>query len=213
MTYLELCVRVREESGVSGTGPASTINQVGVLAKIVGWVRDADLDIQRFKTDWKFLWRRAQSALVVGQQSYPAADLSLNDLKDVSRFWVNDTPVRVVDWDEWVDRYEPQGTGQGMPQVVTIAPDGSFMFYPVPDSNYSTRTDYYKIPVVLSADSDVSVIPAAYHDCIVQRALVYYARFEEDQTLLQLALQEYEQNLTELCRDYLPKMGFARGPF
>ncbi|MCH7421304.1 hypothetical protein [Shewanella sp. MM_2022_3] len=213
MTYLELCVRVREESGVSGTGPASTINQVGVLAKIIGWVRDADLDIQRFKTDWKFLWRRAQSALVVGQQSYSATELSLSDLKDINRFWVNDTPVRVVDWDEWVDRYEPQGTGQGMPQVVTIAPDLSFMFYPVPDSNYSTRTDYFKMPVALTADSDVSAIPAAYHDCIVQKALIYYGKFEEDQNLIQLASLEYEQKLSELCRDYLPKMGFARGPY
>lgn len=213
MTYLELCVRVREESGVSGTGPASTINQVGVLAKIIGWVRDADLDIQRFKTDWKFLWRRAQSALVVGQQSYSATELSLSDLKDINRFWVNDTPVRVVDWDEWVDRYEPQGTGQGMPQVVTIAPDLSFMFYPVPDSAYSTRTDYFKMPVALTADSDVSAIPAAYHDCIVQKALIYYGKFEEDQNLIQLASLEYEQKLSELCRDYLPKMGFARGPY
>lgn len=213
MTYLELCVRVREESGVSGTGPASTINQIGVLAKIVGWVRDADLDIQRLKTEWKFLWRRTQSALVLGQQSYTAIDLSLSDLKDLSRFWVNGQPVSVVDWDEWVDRYEPQGTGQGLPQVVTIAPDGSFMFYPVPDSAYSTRTDYFKMPVALSGDSDVSVIPTAYHDCIVQKALIYYGRFEEDQALIQLATMQYEQKLSELCRDFLPKMGFARGPY
>lgn len=211
MTYLELCVRVREESGVSGTGPASTINQIGVLAKIVGWVRDADLDIKRFKNDWKFLWRRTQSALVLGQQSYTAIDLSLSDLKDLSRFWVNGQLVRVVDWDEWVDRYEPQGTGQGLPQVVTIAPDGSFMFYPVPDSAYSTRVDYFKMPVALSGDSDVSVIPTAYHDCIVQKALIYYGIFEEDQALIQLATMQYEQKLSELCRDYLPKMGFARG--
>ena len=213
MTYLELCVRVREESGVSGTGPASTINQIGVLAKIVGWVRDADLDIKRFKNDWKFLWRRTQSALVLGQQSYTAIDLSLSDLKDLSRFWVNDQPVRIVNWDEWVDRYEPQGTGQGMPQVVTIAPDDSFMFYPVPDSAYSTRVDYFKMPVALSGDSDVSVIPTAYHDCIVQKALIYYGRFEEDQALIQLATMQYEQKLSELCRDFLPKMGFARGPY
>lgn len=217
MTYLELCVRVREESGVSGTGPASTINQIGVLAKIVGWVRDADLDIQRFKTDWKFLWRRAQSALVLGQQSYSAAELALSDLKDLSRFWVNDQPMRIVDWDEWVDRYEPQGTSgpnnSGLPQVVTIAPDGSFMFYPVPDSAYSTRTDYFKMPVALNGDSDVSAIPTAYHDCIVQKALIYYGKFEEDQNLIQLASLEYEQKLTELCRDYLPKMGFAPSPY
>lgn len=213
MTYLELCVRVREESGVSGTGPASTTNQIGVLAKIVGWVRDADLDIKRFKNDWKFLWRRTQSALVLGQQSYTAIDLSLSDLKDLSRFWVNDQPVRIVNWDEWVDRYEPQGTGQGLPQVVTIAPDGSFMFYPVPDSAYSTRTDYFKMPISLSGDSDMSVIPAAYHDCIVQKALIYYGIFEEDQALIQLATMQYEQKLSELCRDYLPKMGFARGQY
>ena len=211
MTFLELCVRVHQQSGLSGTPPAATANQIGVLAKLVGWVRDADMDIQRSKADWPFLWRRAQSALVAGQQQYTPLELGLAGLATISRIRSGNQPVRIVSFDTWLDRYDMQGNGQGMVQVMTVAPDGQWWCYPTPDAAYPLTVDYYRAPVALVADNDVSPIPAAYHECIVQKALMYYARFEEDQTLMQLATMEYEQKLTEMCRDCLPKMGFEGG--
>lgn len=212
MNFLELCVRVREESGVSGTGPSSTANQVGVLAKIVGWVRDANNDIEKLKSEWRFLWRRALTVLVVAKQSYSPLELNVSELKSMQRIRVGDKFLRVIDWDEWVECYEQQ-TGQGMPQVVAIAPDNSFYFYPAPDAAYSVTIDYFSKPVRLVNDTDLPQIPEEHQDCIVQKALMYYANFEEDQALYQLASMRYDEKLSQLCGDQLPRMGFARGPF
>lgn len=207
MTYLELCVRVREESGVSGTGPASTINQTGVLAKIVGWVRDANNDIEKLKSEWRFLWRRALTVLVIGKQGYSPLELNVPELKSTQRIRVGEKILREIDWNEFLYRYELE-RGKGLPQVFAIAPDNSFWFYPAPDAAYSVTIDYFRKPIILVNDADVPQIPEEHHDCIVQKALMYYANFEEDQALYQLAAMRYEEKLSQLCSDQLPRMGF-----
>jgi hypothetical protein len=59
MTFLELCKRVRADAGISGD-MATVLNQQGMMAKLVNWVRQADLDIQRMHTSWAFMWRTAK---------------------------------------------------------------------------------------------------------------------------------------------------------
>ena len=56
MTFLELCQTVRQEVGVSGTGPSTVLSQEGQLKVIVDFVAASDFEIQVLWEDWDFLW-------------------------------------------------------------------------------------------------------------------------------------------------------------
>lgn len=208
MNFLELCIRVHQQSGLSGSGPTSVNGQTGVLAKLVSWVVDADTDIQSLKNEWQFLWRRANAALVTDQQVYDAATLNLVNLNQLDSVYIDDELALIVDWQEWLSEFDQRLPDPGLPKVISVSPSGELHFYPVPDQDYPIKLNYYTEPTVLLNDTDVSSIPAKYHECIIQRAKMYYAEFEEDAQLYQMASARYETKLTELCSNQLPKMGF-----
>ncbi|MFV0511287.1 MAG: hypothetical protein ACK5M8_18865 [Shewanella algae] len=208
MTYLELCQKVREESGVSGTGPDSVTGQVGVLKKICTWVQEADLEVQRARRDWRFLWTRNSSSLSASQQEYTLAELNMSQFSTLQQVKVSGQRVKVVDWDEWLAYYDGDiSTGPGV-QVVTESPSGSLLFFPVPDSALPIQVDYFKSAARLLGNDDQSQIPDDYQDVVVKAALVKYAKFEEDQFLYQSASADYMVAFKELCRDQLPKVNF-----
>ncbi|WP_351122560.1 hypothetical protein [Shewanella sp. T24-MNA-CIBAN-0130] len=215
MTFLELCIRVREQSGVSGNGPATTLSQTGVLAKLVSWVIDADMDIQSLKDDWKFLWRQNAATLVTGQQSYTFVELGIADANQgaIGSVFIDNLPALIIDWREWLDDFDQRLPDLGQPTVLSVSPDGKVFVYPVPIYDVAIKTNYYAEPVSLSADADISVIPAKFHDCIVQKALMYYATFEEDMQLYQMANARYESKLTDLCNAQLPSMSKSGGRY
>ena len=66
MTFLELCQTVRQEVGVSGTGPTTVLNQEGQLKVIIDFVADSDFQIQILWEDWEFLWAQYSSTLSTG---------------------------------------------------------------------------------------------------------------------------------------------------
>ena len=56
MTFLELCQTVRQEVGLSGTGPTTVVSQEGQLKVVVDFVIEADHQVQGLWSDWNFLW-------------------------------------------------------------------------------------------------------------------------------------------------------------
>jgi len=208
MTFLELCKRVHEQSGISGKGPTTTSGQSGVLAKLVSWVIDADMDIQALKNEWQFLWRRANATLTAGQQVYSGAALNITNLNVIDSVFVDNEQVISVPWQDWLGDFDQRNQDLGWPRILSVDPTGNIYLYPVPESDMAIKVNYYTEPTALSNDSDVSLIPAKYHDCIVQKALMYYATFEEDMQLYQMASARYETRLTDLCNSQLPIMGF-----
>jgi hypothetical protein len=99
MNFLELCQRVRLKSGLSGD-IASVTGQQAILAKVVTWVQDADLEIQRSKTDWSFMWRKAASALVVGKNEYLPADFGMLPFASISKLYIGTTEIYPVPWSQ-----------------------------------------------------------------------------------------------------------------
>ena len=63
MTFLELCQTVRQEVGVSGTGPTTVLSQEGQLKVIVDFVAASDFEIQVLWEDWDYLWAQYSSTL------------------------------------------------------------------------------------------------------------------------------------------------------
>lgn len=215
MNFLELCVRVREESGISDTGPASVTGQTGILGLIVSWVRQADLDIQNLENQWRFLWTRAPAAVAVPNQlEYLPADLNvvtdqLND-RNLSRMLVDDNIVPFLTWElyvSWIER-SPVEFGPN-PRCVTVTPDGKFKFWPVIDTAVSVVVDYYASPVSLTLGTDISKIPPQYHETIVDKAMLYYGRSENDQMAFDNAQFMYSEHLSRIEHTELPQAQFG----
>lgn len=211
MTFLELCKRVRADAGISGD-IATVLNQQGMMAKLVNWVRQADLDIQRMQTSWTFMWRTATPSLQVGVRLYQPADLDIQQVRDSLSFQIGKQYLKMVSWEHWMQSYNLQLVDPpAQPTVFTQRPDGAFLFERIPDQAYPLTITYYIKPISMASNSSVSVVPEEYHEAIVQRALYLYAKQEEDQYLMQTAQAEFDMLTSQLAADYLPDCDFDRG--
>lgn len=213
MTFIELCQRAKQESGISGSGPVSVLNQNGILAKVVEWVRQADLDIQRLHNDWSFLWAMTDTALTTDVRQYAMAALGLNNVNRIKQLNIGNQKLNEIPWDEFRLRNYLSANDRQQPTIYTFRPDGLMCVFPAPNSNYPLSVEHYNLPQPLLADEDVSLIPERFHDIILHKALMYYASHEEDGTLLQVSSMRYENVLNELSSACLPRMEFSRGAF
>lgn len=211
MTFLELCKRVRQESGVSGTGPVSVASQTGILAKIVEWVRQADVDIQRYNLFWSFLWRITDVELTLGTKEYSMAALGLSDMRQLKGISIGNNKLVEMPWQLYVDYGFRLSSDSGTPTHYTFRPDGVMCVHPAPNAPVQVTIEYYRTPKAMSANADVSLIPEAYHDAIIHKALMYFASHEEDAALLQVSNVRYENVLAEMGANYLPKITLDRG--
>lgn len=208
MTLLELCNRVRQESGVSSPEIVTIAGQQGIIAKIVAWVVQADIDITGMRTDWSFLWRTADATLVVDQQTYSISDLGLFDMDKLLSFQYGTQLLKPISWQQFrLHGYNIDGK-KGRPQGYTFRPDGLMMIYPTPDQAYTCSAEYARTVEPMLLDADEPLIPSKYHDVIVQKALMYYSSHEEDNSLFQVANQRYEEYLTRLVAECVPPIVF-----
>jgi hypothetical protein len=80
--------------------------------------------------------------------------------------------------------------------------NGKIGFWPTPADAYTVAIDYYKIPTELDADSDVTIVPLAYREALMQYALSLEHDFNTDPDLAQKAMNRYEQ-IVALARNNL----------
>ncbi|MYD93355.1 MAG: hypothetical protein F4Y02_06625 [Chloroflexi bacterium] len=214
-TFLELCQAVAAESGtIHGVQPATTTGQTDRLGLIVGWVRQAWVDIQN-SADWRFLYRDFTQAgvvrLVQGQRTYTGKLLR----SDFAR-WVLADPLNgtgmTADPGERGDRsgefelfpmdYEAYrrthqfvvGDEQGVPRNVAVNYENDLVVGPIPDRTYVLRGPYVRAPQMLGKDADgndlsqpdedVPIMPAQYHEAIKWKALRLLGEFDEADTLV-----------------------------
>lgn len=91
-----------------------------------------------------------------------------------------------------LDRYVSDRTMLGTPNFYTIVGlDSSRLFrvefFPVPDDTLQIWVRYYKTATELSSDSDVPVIPEAFHDILVWDVLATYGYLFLDDTRMSQA--------------------------
>lgn len=205
MNYLDLCRRVREDSGVSGNGPASVVGQTGIMQRIVNWVSKANDEIQIYHDDWLFLNYFTTQSLTAQTAEYPLADWSGPRLRTLKAVFVAGNPIKVVPYHEWLNNAHIYASGQtGTPTNVTLTPDQNLIFFPTPNADAPVTIVAFKLPTQLLLNGDESVIPPQYHEAIVARALMFYADYEEDPYRYSRASQEYENWLRTMTEDQLP---------
>jgi hypothetical protein len=221
MTFLELCQELAREAGISGDIAAVT-GQSGEAQRVVRWIARAYKYVQNLHADWDFLRRPVEFAALLGQATYTAEAAGVTEFgrwcfrsawrcyrTDIG--YIDEQPVQRVDYDQFRQHY---GYGAarlqtGRPQVVTVAPDQSLIFWPTPDAAYTVVAEHYRAPHILAANTDVPIFAARYHDAIVYRALMLYGEFEADGTVIAVGQTEAERELNAMEGFYLPGMSMS----
>ncbi len=113
-----------------------------------------------------------------------------------------------IGYDRWRDLYLYGNLRftQTRPMEIAVAPNKSLCPGPVNASGWTIVGDYFQAPVPLVNDNDTPVVASQYHYAIVYKAMMRYARFEEDDNLLAIAQREYAALLKRMRRNYLPMM-------
>lgn len=79
-TYLQLAAKLRRKCRVIGSGPTAVTGQNEEYMRLLQFINEAWMDIQRRHTDWQFLRASCTARTVEGQYSYSATtDFGLTD--------------------------------------------------------------------------------------------------------------------------------------
>lgn len=227
MTFLDLCQRVLQESGLSGSGPSAVTGQRGIEARIVNWVRDAWVNLQGEREDWQFMFKRIPYNLSPGKTEYSLVEMSIADLArwDFSTATIFETAEGPkvtrqlhsnIDYDTWL---VSMGMGQAVTsgkvgQVMTIpGTNNTLMFWPTPEEESTVGLSYYRSPVRLMADGDVPDIwPEDLQMVIAWRALIDYGFFDGAAEIESRAREKYDELMQRIDSRKKPTMAVAGRP-
>lgn len=211
MNFLDLCKRVRSEAGISGD-VVSVNNNSGMLAKIVGWVQQAEKEVLRQHTDWKFLWTQASGNLQPGIGQYTTVTIGVPSFNCISEFRVAGQVLRQMAWDYFKQHgFAHNNTAHGQPYAYTVRPDGVLVFNCAPLTALPFEVEFYREPTWMTEDGSLSAIPEKYLDTVVNQALMYYAQHDEAQSLYTFAQTKFDEALTLITSEQLPKIEFGHG--
>lgn len=221
MTFLELCKRVRSECGISGLGPSSVNNQTGESGRIVAWVASAYNDIQMKRPNW--LWMKGSFSFQTSANDgiYTSADAGI-----VSRFlaWdilslsiyntasgVSDAAyLQFVPYPEFRDAFLVGTPIKGKPFNFSVAPNKNLLLNPIPELIHTVSGEYYKSNQSLTGNTDTPELPEQYHEAIVYRAMMKYARYEAAGEIYGDAEKEYRRIIYQMELHELPTIVAAQ---
>ena len=198
--FLTLVRKLHSDVNASGAAPTSVTNQQSESLRLVNWILDSDKFIQNLWTRWKFLRLEfsGDTTDTIATLSKPAG------LKqwDFDTFFIDGDPLDVIEYDKI--KRDVLDTSPGQPSRVTVMPDNSLRFEPVPNGVFTITADYYKSQVLMVNNTDVSDIPEDFDMVISGRAQMLYGNFEEAPEQQRQGAQIYGEFLGRLQDDQLP---------
>jgi hypothetical protein len=212
-TFLELAKTLRQEAGLSGTGPASVVGQSGMDKKVVDWTNDAWYDIQSARNDWAWMWRN--NGLVnttVGQQTYDLPGLGF----DAERVIAESVSIQrtgepnsiisldMIPYSSFRDMTAFLPVTSSQPIYCAIAPNDHLWLNTLPDRDYTIKFEWYAKPSFMTGNNDIPALPLPYHRMIVELALMKYASHDGAMEVYQVAEKEYRKWMRRLERSQLP---------
>lgn len=210
MTFLQLCQRLAQETGVSSNSltplPTTTVGQTGELRRIVDWVARAWLDIQGGRL-WNWMWEQASLTMLATTSSLPGTIPEGRYEKD-SLYLPSPNGLGLfpdfLPWDEFRQVYPFVQAGAGF-GAWSVAPDGSIRVDVAPAADQPFVVERYRLPTILAADDDVPEMPADLHMLIVYTALVRYADFDEAGVQRSTTIDQIRELKSQLYKRCLPQ--------
>lgn len=224
MNFLQLCQETALDSGtIAGVPNITTVaGATGRVRQLVGWVRDAYIDIQNERLDWLWMNREFSAALTADKSSYLASELGIDNVAE----WIKDIPtdcqrnmtlyetgqkeredaIRQIPYMEFRDRYSIGVHETGQPVEWAVDPQNKLLLGPTPDKAYVIAGRYRQTPQELALDDDVPEMPARFHRLIIGEAMRLMARSDEAFQVLIEKSQQYERLRSPLVNDQTPDM-------
>lgn len=205
-TYLELVNRAIRECGVSGGALASIQSQLGERNRVIQWVADADMFIQKLYLDWNFLHSTGSFNVLTNTADYnKIAKTGLIDTDSVYLDFGTASAIRLQEL-EYIDYRNliANGADTGTPSRFILKPNSDIALYPTPIADSILTMDYWKYPTRLATNDSTSDIPEEFEDAIIYRVKVMYAQHEEANDMLQYATREYDVAVSDLMASQAP---------
>lgn len=213
MNYLQLAQAVRSRVGLHGTGPSSISGANEAEQLILDAVRDAWIDIQNMRKDWK--WMRAQAILqtTAGTTDYSVATILPSSYTRFSH-WRKDTfymkkdgsnysPLTFVEYDNYVYHFQ-NNTAQNVPEYYTIKEADNSLIIQLPDDTYVFKIDYQKSAQELTTETDTPELPLQFHNVVMYQGIEKYSAAIASPEVFQKYAQDYARAIGDLMRHQLP---------
>lgn len=221
-TFLALAQRLRQEAGISGTGPATVVSQTGEMGRVADWISTAYEEIQDKNATWEFLRNDFSFQTIASTSAYLPSAVNLTEhaswKTNSFRAYLTSTGASdenylcFVPWEEFRDAYQfgSLRSTPGKPTTFSIRPDKSVELWPVPNAVYTIVGEYYKRPQVMTANADEPLFPRQYHLAIMWKALMYYGTYENAPEAFTSGERNYARLMLKLEANQLPSVKLAR---
>ena len=93
----------------------------------------------------------------------------------------------------------------GKPTHVVRLSDNEYIITPKPDRTYLVKHDYFAALTLLSASTDVPVIPVRYEQVIADRALMYCNDFRDNTAEAEKMAKRSEDGVNDMRRNLIPQ--------
>lgn len=232
-TFLKLANDVRAQAGISGEGPTSVRNQVGIQADIVRWVEEAYADIQTMKENWNFLHSAYAFILQGGQGSYDPSQLVGSNgaigvrtaTLDTFRVYDNTKQawniLKYIPWSVWqIDEQILKDKERGIPVKFTVDPSNNYRFFPFEKSNanvldnidHSVKFYGFSRPDVMVDNGDIPIFHAQFHELIKLQALIRYAEYYNSPEVYQSSTGLFRDQFKALLYSEMPRDNLVTPP-
>jgi hypothetical protein len=228
-TFLQLVSAVITETGLNGSeAPSDVETAEGDAAKVVYWVSVADAQIQRERIDWDFLWAREDAPLTEGNAVVPSPSeqWDANDIntKTVLVNSIAKNRLAIIDangqshfptflhWNEFsvIYGYETQEVND-YPSNWTIRPDRVILLSnPILSPDQICRYEFWRKPIKLRQNGDVSRIPDDFDRLIVLLSKVLYAEHEDAPEVDAGSSVNYDLMLNQMISVHAPDAEWQR---
>ena len=229
-TYIDLVSDMIMETGLNGgNAPSSIASATGDARKVCYWVRVSDLQIQRERIDWDFLWQQETVTLTPDSAIVPSpVDRNSNSTDATTHTVLVNTVVKnrlaIIDsngqahfpcfmnWNEFNVLYGfEEQQASDTPSYWTIRPDRSIVLSePISNSGLSCRFEFFRKPIQMRDNNDVSRIPDDFSRIILVRAKMMYAAHEDAPEVGADAVAEYDILLNQMEAIHTPESEWQR---
>jgi len=229
LTYLQACVRTRQECKVSGSGPVAVTGQAGDLKKIVDYVADAYREIQNRYPNWRWLRSAFTVNTTLGDDAYAPTDCTDSRLSSaVSRFsrWIltddygcsnlkiyltssgvgGERWLSVIPWGSFRAIYKIGTQTNGPPAHATIDPQNNLVLGPKPDGVYTVTGEYQMSAQELAANSDAMEMPGQFHMLAVYLAMEKWGQDKGQTNVFNRGSFEGNRMMRQLEANQLPEL-------
>jgi len=206
-TYLDLTNEVIARFNEVALTSAGFTSARGFQVQCKNAVNDAIDYINTSEYAWPFNHSTETDVLVVGTTRYDIPVTAKHVDYETFRLVKDDAlgcaggSLINTDYKEYVDKHitqEDQSDVGSIPRYVFRTPDNKYGLYPYPDKAYSLRFEYYTYTTVLSAATDVPVIPEQYSSTIIDGATAYGYQYRGETGQYQLNFQRFEAGIKHM---------------